>query len=137
MLSLSIPLCGRLIGCYEPNEGKALKPPRIAEKTDQTLKKPLYLQILSCVLCAIVPRARAHHSFAADYDASKPVTLRGTVTRFEWMNPHAHLYLDVKRDSGEITNWEFELGTPNMLLTAGWRELSRQIAADFRVPGKT
>ena len=79
VLSLSIPLCGRLIGCYEPNEGKALKPPRIAEKTDQTLKKPLYLQILSCVLCAIVPRARAHHSFAADYDASKPVTLRGTV----------------------------------------------------------
>jgi DNA/RNA endonuclease YhcR with UshA esterase domain len=64
--------------------------------------------------------AFSHHSFAAEYDANKPVTLTGTVTKIEWMNPHARFYIDVKDDKGEIANWELELGSPNGLMRAGW-----------------
>jgi hypothetical protein len=62
----------------------------------------------------------AHHSFSAEYDRSKPVTLKGTVTKVEWMNPHARFYLDVKDDAGKVVNWEFELGSPNGLMRQGW-----------------
>ena len=71
------------------------------------------------LLLASMP-ALAHHSFAAEYDASKPITLKGTVTKVEWMNPHARFYIDVKDDAGAVTNWEFELGSPNGLMRAGW-----------------
>jgi hypothetical protein len=65
--------------------------------------------------------ALAHHSFAAEYDNKKPCDLTGTVTKVEWMNPHARFYLDVKDDkSGAVTNWEFELGSPNGLMRQGW-----------------
>lgn len=64
--------------------------------------------------------ALPHHSFAAEYDATKPVTLTGTVTKVEWMNPHARFYVDVKDDKGVIANWELELGSPNGLMHQGW-----------------
>ena len=62
----------------------------------------------------------AHHSFAAEYDRTKPVTLTGAVTKVEWMNPHARFYVDVKDESGKVTNWELELGSPNGLMRRGW-----------------
>ena len=62
----------------------------------------------------------AHHSFEAEYDKAKPVKLTGTVTKLEWMNPHARFYVDVKDDKGATTNWEFELGSPNGLMRSGW-----------------
>jgi len=62
----------------------------------------------------------AHHSFAAEYDRTKSVTLTGSVTKVEWMNPHARFYIDVKDDSGKVTNWELELGSPNGLMRMGW-----------------
>ncbi len=64
--------------------------------------------------------ALAHHSFAAEYDASKPVDLKGTVTKVEWTNPHARFYLDVKDENGKVTNWNFELASPNVLSRNGW-----------------
>ncbi|HWF10528.1 MAG TPA: DUF6152 family protein [Bryobacteraceae bacterium] len=62
----------------------------------------------------------AHHSFAAEYDASKPVDFKGTVTKVEWTNPHARFYVDVKDADGKVTNWNFELASPNVLSRNGW-----------------
>jgi hypothetical protein len=63
---------------------------------------------------------RAHHSFAAEYDAKKPTTLTGTVTKVEWTNPHVRFYIDVKDQAGTVTNWEFTMGAVNGLLRRGW-----------------
>ena len=62
----------------------------------------------------------AHHAFTAEFDASKPLKMTGTVTKFEWTNPHAWFYIDVKGDDGAVANWGFEMNSPNMLLRNGW-----------------
>jgi hypothetical protein len=64
----------------------------------------------------------AHHSFAAEYDATKPVTLTGSVTKVEWMNPHVYFHIDVKDAAGTVINWAIEGGAPNTLYRAGWRK---------------
>jgi Family of unknown function (DUF6152) len=66
-------------------------------------------------------RALAHHSFAAEFDITKPVTLTGMVTKIEWTNPHAFLFIDVQdKQTGTVTNWEIEMGSPNGLTRLGW-----------------
>ena len=73
-------------------------------------------------LLACVPvQAVAHHSFAAEYDSTKPVELRGSVTKVDWVNPHAWIYMDVKDETGKVTSWACELGSPNLLTRNGWR----------------
>src|SRR6185437_16222393 len=68
--------------------------------------------------------AWGHHSFSAEYDPAKPITLSGTVTRVEWMNPHAIIYMAVPSPAGHVANWEFELGSPNGLMRIGWSRYS-------------
>ena len=66
----------------------------------------------------------AHHAFAAEFDANKPVTMKGTVTKMEWINPHVWLYMDVKMPDGKVENWGFEAGTPNVLFRRGFTRKS-------------
>lgn len=76
--------------------------------------------ILGLVVSAVP--ALAHHSFAAEYDTTKPVKVTGVVTKMEWMNPHARFYVDVKDADGKVSNWNFELGAIPVLLKQGWRK---------------
>lgn len=77
----------------------------------------------------------AHHSFAAEYDANKPITLKGTVTKIEWMNPHARFYIDVKDQNGTLTSWNLELGSPNALVRNGWTRTSLNVGDEVTVQG--
>jgi len=81
------------------------------------------LCITAAALLLASTRISAHHAFAAEYDANERVTVSGTVTRFEWTNPHAWLYVEGKDESGKITRWSFEMGSPNGLLRRGWRRM--------------
>jgi hypothetical protein len=76
--------------------------------------------LASASLLGIAIRAEAHHSFAAEFDANQPVTLRGTITKMEWINPHSWLHIDVKNDDGTTTPWMIEGATPNTLLRRGF-----------------
>jgi hypothetical protein len=79
--------------------------------------------------------AMAHHSFAAEYDEKKPVTLKGVVTKVEWTNPHARFYVDVKDERGAIVNWNLELASPNVLIRNGWTRKSLQPGDQVVVSG--
>ncbi len=79
--------------------------------------------------------ALAHHSFAAEFDADKPVTLEGTVTKMEWINPHSWIHLDVTTESGEVQQWMIEGGAPNALLRRGWNRNSLPPGTEIIVQG--
>jgi len=86
------------------------------------------------LILGAVPLA-AHHSFEAEYDFNKTLKVTGTVTKVEWMNPHARFYVDVTDDSGKVTNWNFELGPIVILVRNGWRKDSLKPGDQVTVEG--
>ena len=93
--------------------------------------------LIALVLVAAldVGSLRAHHSFAAQYDRTKSITLKGTVTKVEWANPHIYFYLDVTTPDGKVENWAIEGGAPNALYRNGWRKDSLQVGNVVTVDG--
>ena len=88
----------------------------------------------AAILLAAVP-VWAHHAFAAEFDASKPIKFRGTVTKMEWINPHAWIHIDVKGDDGKVTSWMIEAAAPNALLRRGWTKASLPAGTEILVEG--
>lgn len=88
------------------------------------MKVKLGSLLLGAVLAA---PAFAHHSFDAEYDRTKTMVFKGVVTKIEWMNPHSRVYIDVTDESGNVTNWNMELGSPNSLTRAGWKRDSLKV----------
>jgi hypothetical protein len=89
---------------------------------------------IAALALGAVPLA-AHHAFAAEFDVNQPVKVKGTITKVEWVNPHAWLYVDVKGDDGKITNWRFELGAPNAMIRLGWRKESVPAGLEVSITG--
>ena len=99
-----------------------------------SIKSSVVLVVGVGILLAAVPVV-AHHSFAAEYDRNKPVTLTGPVTKVDWVNPHARFHMDVKDASGKIVNWEIEMGSPAGLIRRGWTRNSLKIGEAVTVEG--
>jgi hypothetical protein len=87
------------------------------------------------VISAAAVPAIAHHSFAAEFDAKKPVKLKGTVTKMEWINPHSWVHIDVKTPDGKVEKWMIEGGAPNALLRRGWNRNSLLPGTEILVEG--
>ena len=89
-----------------------------------------------CLLLALAgARVQAHHAFAAEFDANKPVKLKGTVTRLEWVNPHSWLHIDVKKPDGTVEQWMIEGGPPTSLLKRGFTKKSLEAGTEVAVEG--
>src|ERR1700691_3483492 len=88
----------------------------------------------ACLIIASSPLS-AHHSFAAEYDSSKPVEFKGVVTKLDWMNPHVYFYVDVKTDDGKTINWACEAGNPNALARRGGKKSSIKAGDEVTVKG--
>ena len=94
----------------------------------------LSLIAIAGLLLSGVP-ALAHHAFATEFDAQKPVTMKGIVTKIDWANPHVWFYINVKTESGLIENWGFEMGGPNSLRNSGWTRETMKIGDEVIVEG--
>ncbi|HSU87463.1 MAG TPA: DUF6152 family protein [Terriglobia bacterium] len=98
--------------------------------------KVLTIICAAVVLAASAMPVLAHHSFAAEFDSAKAVDFQGVVTKVEWMNPHVYFYVDVKDpQSGKVTNWGCEMGSPNGLTRQGWTRNTLKIGMVIRVEG--
>ena len=95
----------------------------------------LGVALMGLGLLAFAPAAVAHHSFAAEFDGDKPVTIRGNVTRIAWTNPHVWIYLNVKDNKGQVVNWGFEMGAPQQVRAQGWDRTTLKTGDEIIVDG--
>ena len=87
------------------------------------------------VAVTLTASVAAHHSWTADYDASKPVTVKGVVMKVEWTNPHTHFYIDSKDERGEVTSWNFEMASTLALERSGWSRKTLQVGDQVTITG--
>lgn len=93
------------------------------------------LTAASLALLLATPSVRAHHAFAAEFDAKQPIELQGTITKAKWVNPHSWLYLDVTGPDGKVTNWGFEFGAPNSLANKGLAKSDLKVGQPVHIKG--
>jgi hypothetical protein len=91
--------------------------------------------LLGAALLVAAAPAVAHHAFSAEFDATKPVRLRGTITKMEWINPHSWMHVDVSNDDGTIDSWMIEAGPPGALVRRGWKKDSVEPGTEVLVEG--
>jgi hypothetical protein len=91
--------------------------------------------VSALLLISFASSAFAHHSFRAQYDATKPIEITGYVTKVEWTNPHVYIFVDIENAEGKIENWGFELGPPHALQNNGWKKNTLEIGAEVEVSG--
>ncbi len=101
----------------------------------QMKNKTLVAAVAGLGLSLVASLGTAHHSFAAQFDAEKPIELTGIVTKVQWRNPHAWFYIDVEDDDGNVANWGLELGSPNLLMRQGWTRSSIKVGDAVTVVG--
>ena len=98
------------------------------------MKWTLAISGIGLCLAAAAP-ALAHHAFSAEFDGNRPVTLRGTVTQMEWVNPHSWIHMDVKNADGTVTSWMVEAGAPNAMFRRGFRKDSLPVGTEIVIWG--
>jgi hypothetical protein len=109
----------------------------LIDREHRDMKNPLRLAtflVLGATLAPLQP-ARAHHAFAAEFDAAKPLDLKGVVTRARWVNPHSWLHFDVRNADGSVTNWAVEFGTPNALANKGLTKEDVKAGTEVHIKG--
>ena len=95
------------------------------------MRSRVIAMVFLCGVSAASAVVSAHHAFTAEFDANKPLALKGTVSKTEWINPHSWIYLDVKDASGTVTTWAIECGAPNALLRRGWNKKDLPIGTEI------
>src|SRR5688572_22045511 len=98
-------------------------------------RQPLWMLAAAIAAILVAVPLRAHHSFAAEFDRDRTITVSGTVQKLEWTNPHARLYVEGKDETGKLQLWDFELGPPNGLMRNGWNRNSLKLGHQVTVNG--